>query len=275
MCIAPILIGGVARKGPTVGTAAQIRPVRRVPCGQCIECRLAYSRMWAVRIMHERSLHERSCFVTLTYDDNNCPETVSVASLQAFFKRFRAAIAPQRIRFFACGEYGDLSGRPHYHAIIFGVDRNFQTHMEAAWMAGFVHCGDVTFDSACYVARYALKKQKGEVDRKKQPFVVMSRRPGIGHDVAIRDVASMKARDGVIFKGHKISLPRYYAEKVLTPAERKAKSLKNKIYYVKLELDQELDLIAKSQSPAKHRVETARQKIVNNEARLSLKRRKI
>jgi len=45
-----------------------------IPCGRCVGCRLERSRQWAMRCMHEASLHEENIFITLTYNPENLPE---------------------------------------------------------------------------------------------------------------------------------------------------------------------------------------------------------
>ena len=108
-----------------------------VPCGNCMACRLEYSRQWANRCMMEAMYHKDCCFVTLTYDDihiprrtcrrsgsNSCSIVYSLCQrdLQLFFKRLRKAFPACVIRYFGCGEYGPTTLRPHYHVILFGVD---------------------------------------------------------------------------------------------------------------------------------------------------------
>lgn len=184
-----------------------------VPCGQCIGCRLEYSRQWAIRCVHEAMMHDRSSFITLTYADEHLPidRCVSVEILQKFFKRFRKDIAPIRIRFFACGEYGDERQRPHYHACIFGYDFPDKIHvgfnkrgdelfssplLTKSWPYGMNWIGQVTFESCAYVARYMLKKQKGiknefyevvdqntgEIEFRTNQFATMSRGSGKDKD---------------------------------------------------------------------------------------------
>lgn len=107
----------------------------RIPCGRCIGCRLEYSRQWANRCLLELEYHKEACFVTLTYDDDHVPIsrypdpatgealpclTLRKRDFQLFMKRFRKALGDIQIRFFAAGEYGRQTFRPHYHAIIFG-----------------------------------------------------------------------------------------------------------------------------------------------------------
>ena len=108
----------------------------QIPCGQCIGCRLEYSRQWANRCMLELEYHDSAYFVTLTYDDDHVPVsyygdpdtglatpslTLRKRDFQLFMKRLRKAFPDDHIRFFAAGEYGSQTFRPHYHAIIFGL----------------------------------------------------------------------------------------------------------------------------------------------------------
>lgn len=147
-----------------------------VPCGRCRGCILTKARDWAVRCCHEVQMHDASCFITLTYDDKHLPPDFSVHKRvwQLFMMRLRERIQPKRVRFFACGEYGGESLRPHYHALIFGYDfpdkqritsLNNKRHplyksdeLSTLWTYGFSSIGAATFNSAGYTARYTLKK---------------------------------------------------------------------------------------------------------------------
>lgn len=150
-----------------------------LPCGKCVGCRLEHSRQWAVRCMHEAQMHEGNAFITLTFNDENLPEDMSIRKkhLQDFFKRLRFNTGV-RFKYFACGEYGDKNHRPHYHAVIFGYDfpdKILHTKsngnllfrsktLEQSWTLGFSLIGNVTFESCAYVARYVMKKRKGDAD---------------------------------------------------------------------------------------------------------------
>lgn len=92
-----------------------------VPCGKCLECRIQRTRQWADRCVLEAKKYKDNYFVTLTYDDNHLPEKNSLRpkDLQLFMKRLRKKFPQSKIRFFACGEYGDISWRPHYHILLF------------------------------------------------------------------------------------------------------------------------------------------------------------
>lgn len=174
-----------------------------IPCGQCHGCRLDRSASWAARCMHEASMHKHNQFVTLTYRDN--PITLVPRDFQLFLKRLRRV---QPFRFFGCGEYGDVYGRPHYHVLLFGFDcvdrvrwrisgsgsQSFRSDViEREWGHGHCEVGDVTFESAAYVARYAMKKlndgskvreiidvSSGEIFTREHEFLRMSLKPGIG-----------------------------------------------------------------------------------------------
>ena len=95
-----------------------------VSCGRCIGCRLEYSRQWSIRCMHEASLHEHNCFITLTYNDKFLPRhgSLDFDHWEKFLKRLRRKYEDTTIRFFMGPEYGEKSHRPHYHAILFGLD---------------------------------------------------------------------------------------------------------------------------------------------------------
>lgn len=158
-----------------------------LPCRHCIGCRLDHSREWANRVIMEQTYHSESWFVTLTYDDEHLPrafpadpatgEVISVhaslrkSDLQKFFKRLRAS--GQQLRYYAAGEYGSTTYRPHYHCIIFGLHlddlvllrTNFSNQpyytsnfISKLWPFGIHVVGRLTFESAAYVARYTMKK---------------------------------------------------------------------------------------------------------------------
>lgn len=208
----------------------------QVPCGVCIGCRKRRAREWAVRSMHEASFHEHNSFVTLTYDDANLPYggDLSPPDLQKFLKRVRTALVDRRpgllgdrMRFLACGEYGEAGDRPHYHALLFGVgfddgarvgkDLFTSQTLTALWTHGHASFGSVTAASASYVAQYSLKKVRGSEWRRcspdgvvlHQPFLRCSLRPGIGGSW-LRKYATDTRHGYVVVDGKQLSVPRYY-----------------------------------------------------------------
>lgn len=163
-------------------------------CGQCFACRLNRRRLWTHRIVLESLCHDANAFVTLTYNDENLrwPGTLDPADLRNFFKRLRK-IAPRPLRFYSVGEYGDRTWRPHYHAAIFGLGVLESGLVEHAWSLGgrslgHTYTGDLTAQSAAYVAGYVTKKMTSKDDPRLEvdgvklhpEFARMSNRPGIG-----------------------------------------------------------------------------------------------
>lgn len=165
--------------------ASQDAPEVNVRCGRCIGCRIDRSRTWAARGVFESQSHDSNEYVTLTYSDEAVPknktgiQTLKPKDMTDFVKRLRDHIKRDQngpaIKYIACGEYGDISNRPHYHAIIFGLnlhdkkiystkgDYNLcsSSWLDSIWGHGNTIIGDVTFDSIAYVARYILKKKLG------------------------------------------------------------------------------------------------------------------
>lgn len=145
----------------------------QVPCGQCMGCRLERVRQWAVRLEHESQMHDKNCWITLTYDDDNLPYggTLVVEDFQKFMKRLRQRTGA-KMKYFHCGEYGDDFDRPHYHACLFGFDfkdkEYFRTingnpyfissFLSSLWPLGHHLIGFLTFDTCAYTAGYCTKK---------------------------------------------------------------------------------------------------------------------
>lgn len=211
-----------------------------IACGQCIGCRLERSRQWAIRCIHEASQYDNNCFITLTYNDLHLPRDLSLNldHFQRFMKRLRFKYGAN-IRFFHCGEYGEKYGRPHYHACLFNFDFKDKTlwtinnghrlyvseELNALWPYGFATIGEVTFESAAYVARYIMKKMTGpmaadhysrldettgEIYQLKPEYTTMSRRPGIGKVWFDKYKSDVYPHDYVVLKGKKMRPPRFY-----------------------------------------------------------------
>lgn len=205
----------------------------KIPCGKCIGCKLEHSRQWAVRCMHEKRMHSASCFLTLTYDNKHLPKgnTLVKRDLQLFMKRLRKVFG-NGVRFFACGEYGEKTARPHYHVLLLNSDfmdkkpvsyRSEHPYYTSSllsklWTAGSHIIGNVDFDSAAYVARYCTKKITGpkavaHYAGRQPEFLVMSRRPGIGSGYLEKYRSELYTHDNCIVNGVESSLPRFYDTK--------------------------------------------------------------
>jgi len=214
-----------------------VRPIT-IPCGSCVGCRTTRARNWAIRCMHEASLHTYNSFVTLTYSDANLPESGSLVyrDFQNFMKRLRKSKGPAR--FFMCAEYGTRTLRPHYHALLFGVhfhdrEKLFTTpaghdvyvsaELSKLWGLGHCSIGSVTTGSAMYIAKYCITKKPsdspaysrvdidtGEVTRVLPEFSHMSLKPGIGAAWFAKYKEDCFPHDYIYVDGVKRPVPKYY-----------------------------------------------------------------
>ena len=256
-------------------TGELIEPIK-VPCGKCVGCRLDYSRSWADRCVLEGKSYEFNWFVTLTYDDDHIITkdrsllsskgtlTLYPKDLQDFLKRLRfhwekdhgwskivSDQDPDRvinagIRFYAAGEYGSTTFRPHYHILLFNtpiydlvpffVNQQGDTvytsdEIQSIWGNGHVTIGEMNWQTAAYTARYVMKKQKGkgaaehyEAAGIYPEFVRMSRKPGIGRfyfeahkDEIYKDLSPERsdyitlAQASIILpNGREVNAPKYF-----------------------------------------------------------------
>lgn len=195
-----------------------------VPCGKCGECIKRRKQSWSIRLMLESLSYSDSIFLTLTYDDLSIPlvkcgddgvvySTLFKRDLQNFWKRLRKDLDLQgrRIKYFACGEYGDNTQRPHYHAIVYGLSMYDRELIEENWDKGFCKIGSVTIESCNYVSGYIQKKlDKSDKDYfpRNPEFQCMSR--GIGKDYLIEHFEELISDGFIRFNGRKIPLPRYF-----------------------------------------------------------------
>ena len=198
--------------------------------------------------MHEAKMHEENSFITLTYSDQNLPENNSLhkKDVKDFLKRLRDHLRyhhnGKKIRYFMCGEYGENFGRPHYHIILFGHDWDDKKYkftsdsrsrvytsetLDKIWGKGLTSTGNVTFESAAYVARYVMKKvtgkparehygeiidsNTGEINKIKIPeYNTMSLKPGIGATWFEKYKKDVYPSDQVIIRNKQTKPPRYY-----------------------------------------------------------------
>lgn len=217
-----------------------------IPCGGCIGCRLDRAAEWQTRLLHESKEHRMNVFLTLSYSENNLPPYNSLRKedFQKFMKRLRKSVYPEKVRYFMCGEYGEQTARPHYHAIIFGYDfadkkphskgsRGDQIYvsdtLDQLWGLGHCWIGSVTSESCGYVARYIMKKVRGEqaehhYARPNQEtgemipivpeYINMSLKPAIGATFYEKFAKEIHGQDSVLIKGAKRKVPRYYDKKL-------------------------------------------------------------
>lgn len=230
-------------------------------CKQCIGCKLDYESEWATRMVHENQMHDESMFLTLTYSPENLPENYSLVPrhLQLFWKKVRKKYPELKIRYVGCGEYGNQTHRPHYHAILFGYEAKdleqvgtngrgdalySSEEMDKLWGFGHVTIGKVTYESCAYVARYMLKnsgadmrnddysfidESTGEIIiREQKPFIRQSRKPGIGLPWFEKYKSDVFPHDHVIIEGRKRPVPGYYLKKLAECDEEQHQHIKEK-----------------------------------------------
>lgn len=186
-----------------------------VPCGRCPKCVARRTSGWSFRLMQEDKVSDSSLFLTLTYDSNSLPITkngfmdLRKRDLQLFFKRLRKCHAIQcatnnhqrkangkngivvnkPIKYYAVGEYGGHTRRPHYHIILFNANVEL---IQKAWPQGQIHYGNVTGASVGYTMKYISKKwhpMHCNDDRTPQ-FALMSK------DL-VRPTSTMRSKAGI------------------------------------------------------------------------------
>lgn len=246
-CFSPLVAWQTDAGAIVFAERGKIRRELTLPCGQCIGCRLERSRQWAVRCMHEAQMHDSNCFLTLTYDDEHVPAHGDLVyrHFQLFMKRLRKRVGVP-VRFFMCGEYGENTNRPHFHAVLFGFrpsdlvlfkrggsgcDIYTSKLISEIWTDGFASVGELTFESAAYVARYVCKKVvgkdadshywrtdplTGECFPVTPEFGHMSLKPGIGSDWLDKFCSDVYPHDYVVINGKEAKPPRYYDKRLMT-----------------------------------------------------------
>ncbi len=172
---------------------SESRPGITFPCGQCMACRINTKRKKTGRLILESVMHDHITFVTLTYSDDEIPLQFCNGELEGilypqhltqWLKRFRTRIN-RKFRYFAVGEYGTKTWRPHYHALLFGID-TFDTDrlLKETWGMGHVSAAESNVERMAYIASYTTKKMTGKDDLhlegRTPEFSRQSLKPGIG-----------------------------------------------------------------------------------------------
>lgn len=223
MCLTPITL---KKTGATTNGYA----TQSFPCGKCLECRKARTNSWFARLTEELKVSKSAHFVTLTYNDIYLPYSdnglisLDYRDFQLFMKRARK-LQKSKIKYFLVGEYGAQTYRPHYHAIVFGVE-NIDEFL-GEWKMGNVHAGTVTAKSIYYTLKYCTKSitegpDKDPDDDRKREKALMSKGLGLSHltESMIRYYKDDVSRSFSLLGGTTIALPRYYRDKVFTDIEK-------------------------------------------------------
>jgi len=223
-------------------------------CGQCPRCLSKRKNSWVFRLKQEQKVSTSSAFLTLTYANtptsmNGFP-TLKTKDLQDFHKRLRTHIdrnyEKNKIRYYACGEYGTRTFRPHYHSIMMNLPKDYLTNPEliaSIWGHGHVYVAPSNGKTIQYVAKYVMKSNEDYntvctdtgliVDIEKE-FSLMSK--GLGKNYMTPQVIRWHKETLTTLVGseHKMSLPRYYRDRIFTKDELET-------IYQSIQFEQELN----------------------------------
>lgn len=205
---------------------ADPRKFDSVPCGKCYACQTNRRTSWQIRLKEELLNSKCAAFVTLTYEEANLEfnengiASVYKETLQKFFKRLRKKM---QFRYYAVGEYGSITKRPHYHVLMFNVNERHHDMILEAWKYGQIDIGTVTLASIGYVTKYHVSRGDYPEGAEK-PFTLMSRKPAIGHSYIEKMKYYHKDNLCNTYQDyeHKLALPRYYKEKIFTSIEKES-----------------------------------------------------
>lgn len=237
-----LLNGRFTKTRPSTGPITEMS----LRCGVCPGCKLDKVREWQCRMICESFSHSEMLFMTLTYDDDHMPAHGSLCreDYRLFRMRFRKRLGAKKIRAFACGEYGELTGRAHYHLIAYGVgvddfsDANFckmsgdnrlykSSALDELWGKGMCNFGRARPGSMGYVAGYVTKKLgtanddaryarvdpvSGETVYVEREFGSMS--PGLGRDFINKYRSDFAFSGFLVFEGRKYAIPHYFKKKL-------------------------------------------------------------
>lgn len=254
MCLTPINL----KKETVKQQLADTYHMTQVPCGRCIECRKLRVNSWFARLKYELDNCKNAFFITLTYDDDNLPftengnNTLDYKDIQKLFKDYREHYVYRakdsitnrikryhdkvpKFKYFAVGEYGEQTHRPHYHIVIFNIDLDI---LLSKWKKGQYHVGKVEDKSIYYTLKYAFKSitkinKRDEWDDTKIEKALMSKGLGLNY---IKNQAFVKYHKEDVSRPYKIlgntsiPLPRYYRDKLFNDLEKKVRNKKLEPY---------------------------------------------
>lgn len=217
--------------------------INTFPCGRCLSCLQKKRADWTFRITQELAVSDTAYFITLTYEDEQCPvnehgiQQLEKKHLQKFLKRLRKAnakVSNRSLRYYSVGEYGTRTFRPHYHSIIFNVHSEVMNNVANIWKHGNVQIGDVNGASIHYTTKYVINRKQYDFVGITLPFATMSRNPGLGFTY-YEKMRAWHREDNRTYLvnpgGIKQRLPRYFKDKIFNKIERQliAASLSHEI----------------------------------------------
>jgi hypothetical protein len=204
-----------------------------VPCGKCLACKKRRASHWSFRLNEEAKTSLSACFITLTYEkapiSENGFQTLVKKDYQLFLKRLRKKCPTNKLKYYACGEYGTNTHRPHYHAILFNLPKSLIERPQIiadTWTKGHIHIANNNQLTINYVVGYITKsnfQRFNTHDDRLPEFSLMSKGMGLGY---LSNAMKKYYKDREIFcivreSGQIISMPRYYKEKIFDKLELK------------------------------------------------------
>jgi len=203
-----------------------------LPCGKCYNCKARRVSGWSFRLLKQAEVSTSAFFLTLTYSPENVPitdknyMTLLKSDLQKFLKRLRKSYGKnnKNIKYYACGEYGSTTMRPHYHMVLFNAD---EQNIIKAWNLGNVHFGNVSPASVGYTLKYMSKDgmiPKHQNDDRQKEFSLMSKKMGLNYltpQMVQWHKNDLEERMYIpLLDGKKIAMPRYYKDKIYTQYQK-------------------------------------------------------
>lgn len=201
-----------------------------VPCRLCINCIKNYQSEWRVRLLAEWNysppeVKERTYFLTFTINSD------WISFCQEFPEKAVKWFRDEYRRLFKCScrywmitEFGETTGRFHFHAILFGCKAS-KEQLESIWKFGFIKRKPCTTRRISYITKYITKVAEDVfIDKSRLQKVFCS--PGIGKKYAedINNVRYAHPSEGrfnltVHNFGMPYKLPRYLQNKIFSEDE--------------------------------------------------------
>ena len=176
-CISPINIRNPAEEKQRI----------TVPCGRCLFCLSSKRNEWSFRLWQEVKIAESAVFLTMTYADehllwNHERPLLYKPDLQKFIKRMRnfqtrKTKSNKQIRYYAVGEYGTKTKRPHYHMMAFNLHEKLLNEVTQIWDKGHIDIGECNPATIRYLTKYVINRPDMQY-KDAPPFALMSKRPG-------------------------------------------------------------------------------------------------
>lgn len=239
MCLNPLTVRIEEYVNPSTRIGKTIRCVR-VPCGHCPECRTKRRLQWVFRMEQESLVHEYNYFITLTYADKWLPKDGQIykPDFQDFIKRLRTKLYREQKskgicknwsefkspKYYACGEYGDTYGRCHFHCILFSDYPVSDSLIRDSWRYGFIKYDPFTSNRAAYVVKYSQKHLFYELPEDVvAPCSLCSLALGLCYltPARLRYYRATKQTDVFLLNGTRVTMPRYYYERIFSPTIRR------------------------------------------------------